>query len=269
MQTGSANYRWALLAERALAVLSAGLLGWAAALLLGLWGDRLAARLTPWQPFALTAPTLDETPGAGSGLAPIAGAVKLVGVAGDRAYFVAASGATQRVLALREGERTPAGDVLRRIERDGVVMATGSGESRWPVLPAPAVPAARKASAAGGTGAGAAVTAPCRLSASDRAAAVFLDPAVVRALAAERATFNRMFESSPAGLRARGTGGTTAMFAIADGDVLTRVDGAPLRSSDAIVSEVLGRLANGASVVVDGERNGMPRRWVFAPKGCS
>lgn len=268
MQTGSANYRWALFAERALAVLAAGLLGWAAALLLGLWGDHLAARLTPWQPFAPAIPALDEAPGVGSSPAPAFSAVKLVGVAGDRAYFVAASGGAQRVLALREGDQTPTGDVVRRIERDGVVLASGSGESRWPVLPVPAAPGRKVTATADASPAGVTAAANCRLSASDKAAAVFLDPAVVKALSAERATFARIFEPSAAGLRARGTGGTTAMFAIADGDLLTKVDGAPLRNSDSVLSEILGRLASGASVVVDGERNGAPRRWVFAPKGC-
>ena len=71
------------------------------------------------------------------------------------------------------------------------------------------------------------------------------------------------------GIRAKGTGGTTAMFAIADGDVLMRADGNLIRSSDAIVSELLARLAVGASVVVDGESKGAPRRWVYAPAACA
>ncbi|MBL8309926.1 MAG: hypothetical protein JNL19_05855 [Burkholderiales bacterium] len=266
MQSESANYRWAPLAEGVLAALAAGLLGWAAALALGLWGDRLAAKLSPWQPFALMMPALD---GVSNTAVSVPGTMKLVGVAGDRAYFLATSGSGSRVIALREGERTPAGDLLHRIERDGVVMVTGSGESHWPVLPAR--PAQRSAGANGtvaGVASGA-LAANCRLSASDKAAAVFIDPAVVTALAAERATFARIFEPTGAGVRARGTGGTTAMFSIVDGDVLSRADGTPLRSSDGIVSEVLGRLARGASVVVEGERKGAPRRWVFAPKGCA
>ena len=59
------------------------------------------------------------------------------------------------------------------------------------------------------------------------------------------------------------------MFAIADGDVLMRADGNLIRSSDAIVSELLARLAVGASVVVDGESKGAPRRWVYAPAACA
>ena len=58
------------------------------------------------------------------------------------------------------------------------------------------------------------------------------------------------------------------MFAILDGDVLLRADGVPIKSSDAIISDVLARVERGSSVVVEGERNGTPRRWVYAPAGC-
>ena len=93
---------------------------------------------------------------------------------------------------------------------------------------------------------------------------------MVKALTAERATFARMFDPMPgAGIRARGTGGTTAMFAIEDGDVLLRADGTPLKSADAITGEILARVERGSSVVVDGERKGAPRRWVYAPAGCA
>ena len=71
------------------------------------------------------------------------------------------------------------------------------------------------------------------------------------------------------GVRAKGTGGTTAMFAILDGDVLLRADGVPIKSSDAIITEVLARVERGNSVVVEGERNGSPRRWVYAPTACA
>lgn len=95
---------------------------------------------------------------------------------------------------------------------------------------------------------------------------------MVKALATERATFARMFDPLPgagAGIRARGTGGTTAMFAIEEGDVLLRADGAPLGSSDAITREILARVERGGSVVVEGERKGAPRRWVYAPASCA
>ena len=58
-------------------------------------------------------------------------------------------------------------------------------------------------------------------------------------------------------------------FAIPDGDVLLRADGVPIKSSDAIISDVLARVERGSSVVVEGERNGSPRRWVYAPAACA
>ena len=58
-------------------------------------------------------------------------------------------------------------------------------------------------------------------------------------------------------------------FAIPDGDVLLRADGVPIKSSDAIISDVLARVERGNSVVVEGERSGAPRRWVYAPAGCA
>ena len=110
--------------------------------------------------------------------------------------------------------------------------------------------------------------------AADRAVAVFIDDSVIKALLAERATFGRMFDPQSAagtggGIRARGTGGTTALFAIEDGDVLLRADGVPLKTGDAIVTEILARLGRGSSVLVEGERKGAVRRWVYAPKGCA
>jgi hypothetical protein len=111
----------------------------------------------------------------------------------------------------------------------------------------------------------------CRLSGADRVSAIFLQPGMVKALASERSTFARMFDALPApgGIRAKATGGTTAMFAIVDGDVLLRADGVIIKSSDAIISEILGRVERGNSVVVEGERNGSPRRWVYAPSSCA
>ena len=155
------------------------------------------------------------------------------------------------------------GEKIVRVDRDAVVLASGGAETRVTVL-VPRIDPTKKAIVP--------VAAACRLSGSDRASAVFMAETMVKALMSEKATFARMFEPLPGsagGIRAKGTGGTTAMFAIADGDVLMRADGNVIRSSDAIVTELLARLSAGASVVVEGESNGAPRRWVYAPSACA
>lgn len=252
------NYRWEALATPVLAALAAALFGWALALAVGVWADRKSAPLTPWSPFALSPPSIGAAP-AGANVA--VGNSKLVGVAGERAYFVQGAGNSARTLSLQVGDALPTGEKIRRVERDGVTMSTAAGEVRLSVLP-PRALAAAKANAA---------STVCRLSATERASAIFIEANVVKALGAEKATFARMFDVLPGpsgGIRAKGTGGTTAMFAIEDGDVWARVDGAPLRSSDAIITDVLARVGQGASVVVEGERKGSARRWVYAPAGC-
>ena len=255
------NYRLEQVATALAATVAAALFGWACALAVGLWGDAQTARLPAWRPFALEAPTLD-------GAAPSAqtvpvGAMKLAGVAGDRAYFVGAGNVATRGLSLAVGESLPSGEKIVRIDRDAVVLASGGSENRVTVL-VPRVDPTKKLILP--------VAAACRLTGGDRASAIFMADSMVKALMSEKATFARMFEPLPGsvgGIRAKGTGGTTAMFAIADGDVLMRADGNLIRSSDAIVSELLARLAVGASVVVDGESKGAPRRWVYAPAACA
>ena len=248
------------------AVTAAGLFGWAIALALGLWGDAHIAKLPPWKPFALQALSL----GSAVAASPVAvGSARLVGVAGSRAYFMTGTGASARSLSLAAGDALPSGEKIVRVERDAVVVVAAGQESRVTVFGVRAEPA-KKAPllAAGGT------PAPnCRLTGADRSAAIFIEPNMAKALTAERATFARMFDPQPGaggtgGIRAEGTGGTTAMFAILDGDVLLRADGVPIKSSDAIISDVLARVERGSSVVVEGERNGAPRRWVYAPAGC-
>ncbi len=257
----SSNYRLEQVATALAVTVAAGLFGWACALLLGLWGDTQTAKLPAWRPFALRAPTLE---GAGPAAQSVTvGAMKLVGVAGDRAYFVGASGAATRGLSLAAGESLPSGEKIVRVDRDAVVFASGGTENRVTVL-VPRVDPAKKVVLP--------VAAACRLTGGDRASAIFMAESMVRALMSENATFARMFEPLPGaagGIRAKGTGGTTAMFAIADGDVLMRVDGNLIRSSAAITSELLARLERGASVVVEGESKGAPRRWVYAPSACA
>ena len=175
-------------------------------------------------------------------------------------------------------------ELLARLERGASVVVEGESKGaprRWVYAPSacaagsagaqtrvtvlvPRVDAAKKVPLA--------ATTVCRLTGGDRASAIFMADSMVKALMSEKATFARMFEPLPGvsgGIRAKGTGGTTAMFAIADGDVLMRADGNLIRSSDAIVSELLARLSVGASVVVDGESKGAPRRWVYAPAACA
>jgi hypothetical protein len=262
-QTATVNYRLEQVATALAAALAAGLSGWALALALGLWGDAASTKLPPWKPFALRVTDFD---GAVAASAPVAsGNARLAGVAGDRAYFMvggAAGGPGARSLSLAAGDSLPSGERIVRVERDAVVVASAGAESRLTVFGVRAD--AQKN-----------LTAPlvaCRLSSAERASAIFLEPAMVKALQAERATFARMFDPLPgpgAGIRARGTGGTTAMFAIEDGDVLLRADGAPLRSSEAITGEILARVERGGSVLVEGERRGTPRRWIYAPAGCA
>ena len=257
----SLNYRLEQAATALAATISAGLFGWACALAVGLWGDSQTAKLPAWRPFALQAPSLDGAVPAAQTVS--VGTMKLAGVAGDRAYFVGAGNAATRGLSLAVGESLPSGEKIVRIDRDAVVLASGGAETRVTVL-VPRVDPTKKVVLP--------VAAGCRLADGDRASAIFMADGMVKALMAEKTTFARMFEPLPGasgGIRAKGTGGTTAMFAIADGDVLMRADGNLIRSSDAIVSELLARLSVGASVVVEGESKGAPRRWVYAPAACA
>ena len=266
-QIATHNYRLPQLATALASLCAAALFGWAIALGLNLWGDAQLAKLAPWKPFALIVPRLD-----GTATAPtlVSGGSRLVGVAGDRAYFMTGTGATARALSLTAGDTLPSGDKLLRVERDAVVLASGGQESRVTVfgirVEQAKKPSAVSAAAVAGDGAKA-----CRLTAPDRAAAIFINPSMAKALTAERATFARIFEiqSGSGGIRAKGTGGTTAMFAIMDGDLLLRVDGVPIKSSEAIITDVLARVESGSSVVVEGERQGVPRRWVYASTGCA
>ncbi len=261
------NYRLEPAATALAAVTAAGLLGWAIALAMGVWGDAQIAKLPPWRPFALQELSLG---GAVAAAPVLVGTARLVGVAGNRAYFMTGSGAALRSLSLAAGDALPSGETLVRVERDAIVISAAGQESRVTVFGVRAEPAKKAPVVV----AGALPSPNCRLTGADRSAAIFMEPNMVRALTAERATFARMFDpqsgvGGAGGIRAKGTGGTTAMFAILDGDVLLRADGVPIKSSDAIISEVLARVERGNSVVVEGERSGSPRRWVYAPTACA
>ena len=264
--TATLNYRLEKAATVLAAMSAAGLLGWALVLALGIYGDAQSAKLPAWKPFALPPLKWDGAVVA----SPVASSSwRLVGVAGDRAYIATGSGATLRALSLAVGDAVPSGEKIVRIERAGMVLLSAGQELPVSVFGARG-DAIKKSVAVAGT---AGVASGCRLTGADRVAAIFIAPDMAKALSAERATFARMFEplagGSGAGIRAKGTGGTTAMFAIVDGDVLLRADGAPIKSSDAIITEVLARVERGSSVVVEGERGGAPRRWVYAPSGCA
>ncbi len=268
--TATHDYRLEQAATALVAMTAAALFGWAIALALGLWGDAQLAKLPPWRPFALQEPSLG---GAMAASPVVVGTARLVGVAGSRAYFMTGSGAAQRSLSLAAGDALPSGEKIVRVERDAVVVAAAGQESRLPVFAVRAAPVTKVPLVV----AGSATAGNCRLTGADRSVAIFIEPNMVKALTAERATFARMFEPQGGvgalgglgGIRAKGTGGTTAMFAILDGDVLLRTDGAPIKSSDAIISDVLVRVERGNSVVVEGERGGAPRRWVYAPAACA
>lgn len=248
------------------ALVAAALCGWAIALALGLWGDAQLAKLPPWKPFALVAPSIDRVTAASP---VVVGNSRLVGVAGDRAYFMSGSGTAQRSLSLAAGDTLPSGEKIVRVDRDAVVVLAAGQASRVPVFALRAEPSKKMPLVAAGS-AVAASAVNCRLTSADRGVAVFIESSMVKALSAERATFARMFDpqAGAGGIRAKGTGGTTAMFAILDGDLLLRVDGLPIKSSDAIITDVLARVERGNSVVVEGERNGVSRRWVYAPSAC-
>jgi hypothetical protein len=247
-------------------VLAAALIGWAIAIALGIWGDRALAKQAPWRPFAIdvvTSPRIAATTNAPS--AQPTGALQLFGIADERAYFK--SGA--KSLSVAEGDTLPSGEKVRRITRDTVVLLAASGETTIALFK----PQAVKGAVAAANPAAVATNAAqgCRLNAADRAAATWIEPSVATALAGESKAFARMFnviDPVRGGLRAQATGGTTAMFAIADGDVLLRADGQALRAGEAIATEIIGKVQRGDAVVVEGERAGAARRWVFAPVSC-
>jgi hypothetical protein len=161
---------------------------------------------------------------------------------------------------------------LRRVERDAIVVASGDKESRITLykIPGDATKAATN-SAASPAATAAVATTGCRLNAQDRASATWIEPAVAAALAVEAKTFARIFVplvGAGEGVRAQATGGTTAMFGIQDGDTLLRADGKGVMSGASVATDIIGRVQRGEAVVVEGERAGAARRWVFAPVSC-
>jgi hypothetical protein len=246
-------------------LIAAALIGWAVAIGLGIWGDHALSKQAPLQLFAIDRSAAPSAVEARAAAVPVGGALAFFGVADERAYFK--SGA--QIVSAAEGETLPGGETVKRITKDSVTLLSTSGETTLKLFK-PLV--AKDASAVGAVNANAsAASQGCRLSAADRAAATWINPSVAAALVGEAKTFARMFvvvDRERGGLRAQATGGTTAMFAIADGDVLLRADGQPLKTGEAVATEVLAKLQRGDAVVVEGERGGSARRWVFAPSKC-
>lgn len=236
----------------------AALLGLAASRVLDAWGSHaLAADGPPRlpEPAVLVAAT-PSAPGATRATEN----ARLMGIVNDRAWFRSGTA----ILSVSEGDSLPGGTAVVRVERDAVRTAAGDEIALYANSPSSAagrgVPGQRASS-------GGAAPA-CALSERDRAQAVFMEPQVAAALAAERAVFTRIFAAEPAGVRARSTGGVTATFGVADGDLLVRADGVPLKDAGAVLSAVIDKVASGGAVVIEGERGGTPRRWVVAAARC-
>jgi type II secretory pathway component PulC len=252
-------------------LVAAALTGWAIALLLGVLGDREASKLPAWKPAPLAMDLKPRQPAATATPTTANNAPwQLVGIADDRVYVRS----NNKPASFAEGETLPNGDVIKKIERDAIVVSSGGKETRVALYKTPAIDAAKTASGAAASNAAAGAVASCRLSAQDRANATFIESAVAAALTKETATFNRIFVPIVAaaegggGVRASGTGGTTSAFGIQDGDALLRAEGRTITSGQFVLSEIIGRVQRGDAVVVEGERSGAPRRWVFAPSSC-
>jgi hypothetical protein len=259
------------MASIALWLLAAALVGWAVSIALGIWGREALRSQAPWKPFAI------DTASPQRATAPVAsapsstGALQLFGIADERAYFK--SGA--KTLSVTEGDTLPGGERVKQIGNDTVVILSASGGERTIALFKPLTQKSANSvtvstqNVVGSAESGAIQS--CRLSAIDRSAAIWIDPAVATALVGESKALARMFaviDPARGGLRAQATGGTTALFSIADGDVLLRADGQPLRSGDAVAAEIIVKVQRGDAVIVEGERAGAARRWVFAPVKC-
>lgn len=252
-------------------LLVAALIGWAISLALGWFGDREVAKLPAWTPPPIV---MDLKPRQSVSTTASANVISapwlLVGIADDRIY-VRSEG---KPASFAEGETLPNGDVVKKIERDSVIVANKSGESRVALYKDAKVAAADGSQPSAGSIAGTTKNAPgCRLSAQDRVSATFIEAAVAAALMKETSAFNRMFAPLVAvggdgGVRATGTGGITAAFGIQDGDTLFRAEGRAITSGQSVLNEVMARIQRGESVVVEGERGGAQRRWVFAPSSC-
>jgi hypothetical protein len=254
------------IATPAVWIIAAALAGWAIAIALSIWGDRVISKQVPWKPFAIDAVTTPRVNNATNATPQQStGALQLFGIADERAYFK--SGA--KTLSVTEGDVLPGGEKVKQITRDMVVLTTAAGgETRLALFKPLAV---KGAVASAGVGATNTSTQGCRLSAADHANATWIEPSVAGALVGESKAFARMFnviDPVRGGLRAQATGGTTAMFAIVDGDVLLRADGQPLKSGEAVATDVIAKLQRGDAVIVEGERGGASRRWVFAPVKC-
>jgi hypothetical protein len=244
------------------------LAGWAAALAIGIFAQRSSDQLTPWTPPPIARELTPRQAAAPAANQTASGAPwQFLGIAEDRVYVRSGN----KPMSFAAGETLPNGDLLRSVERDAIVVVSGGKESRVTLYKLPAETAKTAATSSVSNAAPSVAVTACRLSAQDRANATWIEPAVAAALAVETKTLARIFVplvGAGEGVRAQATGGTTAMFGIQDGDTLLRADGKGLTSGLSVASDVIARLQRGESVVVEGERAGAARRWVFAPTSC-
>ncbi len=252
-------------------LVAAALIGWGIALLLGLFGDREAGKLSAWKPAPLAMDLKPRAPVATTAQTPANNAPwQLVGIADDRVYVRS----NNKPASFAGGETLPNGDVIKKIEKDAIVVSSGGKETRVALFKTPANDAAKVASGANAPGASTGAVTNCRLSTQDRTNATFIETTVAAALMKETSTFNRIFvpivavSEGGGGVRATGTGGITSAFGIQDGDALLRAEGRTITSGQFVLNEIIGRVQRGEAVVVEGERSGAPRRWVFAAASC-
>jgi hypothetical protein len=254
-------------ATAALWLFVAAFAGWAAALAIGIFSQRNGDQLTPWTPPPIARELTPRQAVTTAASQTSSGAPwQFLGIAEDRVYVRSGN----KPMSFAAGETLPNGDVLRSVERDAIIVISGGKESRIALYKLPIEPAKTTAAANGAPMSANPATA-CRLSAQDRANAIWIEPAVAAALAVETKTLARIFVplvGAGEGVRAQATGGTTAMFGIQDDDTLLRADGRGITSGLSVASDVIARLQRGESVVVEGERAGAARRWVFAPTTC-
>ncbi|MFN3630123.1 MAG: hypothetical protein ACK4XK_08740 [Casimicrobiaceae bacterium] len=239
-------------------VVVAALLALAVSRLLDAWGSHiLAARSEPGLPEPVV---LVAAAAPAPGMTRTTENVRLMGIVNDRAWFRSGTA----IVSVMQGDQLPGGTRVARVERDRVRTATGEEIALF----AHAASAAAGRAVPGPRASMGAAAPACVLSERDRAQAVFIEPHVAAALAGERAVFGRIFAPESSGVRARSTGGVTSTFGVADGDLLVRADGVPLKDAGAVLSAVIGKVAAGGAVVIEGERGGQPRRWVVASARC-
>jgi len=234
----------------------AGLVGIAIVQTFAAWGEHRLRHRAMWRPPPVLA-WVEEASSPAAPSTPSFEGARLMGIVDGRAYFRVQAG----VMSAKGGDRLPGGGVIESVGRDTVRTASGERLSLFPNADAAKTPPAKSDGSR-------AEDSACVLSSTDQREAVYIDDAVARALLSEAGAIERIFVADARGVRAQSTGGMASMFAIADGDLLLRADGVALRDARGVTTAVIGRVARGGAVVVDGERAGQVRRWVVASARC-